>query len=1470
MSSQAMFHGIRMARPGLLAGLLLVWLAIPAAASAQDQDPQCGGHRQRACALLWDTLNDANTGCDSGKVELACFDGLCAGTFSTSACVDPAKEAAYDHYGCGKDHERACTVFERYAGSDACSSGNDQVPCFGGLCAGTFSTSACVSDYFMHFACGGRNQRACTVFEAAGRGACRSGLRQVGPPCPGGVCAGTTSITACVDPDDSPYDVFDCGNDGERACIITERYNGSGACQENLYEVPCFGDACQGTVSTSACTSDYFSIHDCGGDGQRACTLFERGAFQGNPACRPNQNLLEYACSNATSPPEGACGGSVLDSFCEYGFVGFARGSVPRQIVTTLGSMVTDLAQGMTLGRTNDDPAVGVDGIQNPIVEWGDGRASPLATPDRTPDSLEFPNCEACDLVSRHHYQQPGQYIIRLRYHEHDFLSFPLREATIPVTVAPVTDGSFVIASIGDSVASGEGVPNSTMHWKEDPLSQLQFLAESAIKAIYGILGTQLGVPWPYITVPAVWADGFGPLGQPLTPHPTDPSLCHRSRWAGPAQAATQLQRENPNTLVQLFHEACTGGQVGDEVIEQLDTLSNTPVGGGPGGGSLLKDVRVDALLVSGGANDAGFLIETMNCLDPGAPGHCYDGSRDATINEKLATLPGSYQALNNKIAETLPNVANVYITEYFDPTHDMFGNFPDDVLTFDCTGNLMTQLEWQFMHDKFIVPVNGQVRAGAAANGWQFVGGIQEGFRMHGFCAGAARWVVNLFDSAFSQGDQGGTAHPNREGHAFIADKIVKKIYGQNVPVTEASVSPAAWTNQDVRVSLAARGAFNLLGSRPSASFFAVDKPGCGPSSLVARGACTTYGGPFTIADEGTHRISFFSKSQGGVFEDLKTVEAFIDKTPPSIAGVQAPAPNGAGWNNTEVTVSFDCSDALSGLAGCLPAAYTLEGDGVGQVVNGDATDLAGNTATATVTGINIDRTPPTIGVSRAPDPNPNGWNKTDVTVNFTCADVPSGIATCPGPVVTSAEGAGQTIEGTAMDLAGNPTTAVTGINIDRTPPTVSGSWTPTPNANGWNNLDVTVKFVCADELSGLAACSPDAVVTAEGANQSVPGSATDRADNTGPGEVTGINIDRTRPTVTATRAPSANGHGWNNAPVTVSFACGDALSGVAACPQNVVVGTEGVSQTADGTVSDRADNASTATVDGINIDRTPPAIAGSRAPMANAFGWNNAPVTVSFTCDDALSGIDGCSGPQVLDEEGEAQARRGTAVDRAGNEAGASVGAIRIDLTPPDIAITSPTSGPHVLRSSVASNYSCIDQVGLSGVNTCAGTVANGANIDTASVGGKNFTVSAGDVAGNPAMKSVTYSVQYLSTGTCLGEPTHQVLQPINADGSRVFKAGSTVPVKFRVCDALGTSIGTAGVVATVKLIQTTNGTAVNDVDELPVSTSADTQFRWDPTAQQWVFNLSTKGLATNLTYSYQILLNDQTAINFRFGLK
>jgi hypothetical protein len=208
-------------------------------------------------------------------------------------------------------------------------------------------------------------------------------------------------------------------------------------------------------------------------------------------------------------------------------------------------------------------------------------------------------------------------------------------------------------------------------------------------------------------------------------------------------------------------------------------------------------------------------------------------------------------------------------------------------------------------------------------------------------------------------------------------------------------------------------------------------------------------------------------------------------------------------------------------------------------------------------------------------------------------------------------------------------------------------------------------------------------------------------------------------------------------------------------------------------------------------------------------------------------------------------------------------------LDKTAPIISLTSPSSGgSYVLNSLVASNYDCSDATsGLAG--PCTAPVVSGANFSTTPIGAHGFTVNAVDLAGNTASATNNYNVIFAAGGTCFGSPGHEILQPIDSAGSSVFKKNSTAPAKFRVCDANGVSIGPSTVVSSFVLHQTLNGT-FSYPNETVDSTTPDTAFRWSPSDQQWIFNVSTKTLPAGLTYVYRIYLIDGSYIEFRFGLR
>ena len=273
------------------------------------------------------------------------------------------------------------------------------------------------------------------------------------------------------------------------------------------------------------------------------------------------------------------------------------------------------------------------------------------------------------------------------------------------------------------------------------------------------------------------------------------------------------------------------------------------------------------------------------------------------------------------------------------------------------------------------------------------------------------------------------------------------------------------------------------------------------------------------------------------------------IDKTSPLIESSSLPSPNAAGWINSDVFVTFDCSDSLSGIDNCSDL-QTITSEGINQIITGNATDRAGNTATTEVT-LKIDKTPPVIGASTPTSPSAAGWFDDDVTVEFSCSDTLSGVDVCPATNLFDTEGANQEIAVSATDLAGNRSSILFSVNIDKTAPEIRASTSKNPNAQGWFNDDVIVEFECSDTLSGVGSCTNSQEITTEGSNQIIVGIVSDLAGNAVTTEVQ-LNIDKTAPEITVnTPSPAQRIFGYLP-PVKVEGTATDELSGLASLSCN------------------------------------------------------------------------------------------------------------------------------------------------------------------------------------------------------------------------------------------------------------------------------------------------------------------------------
>jgi hypothetical protein len=107
--------------------------------------------------------------------------------------------------------------------------------------------------------------------------------------------------------------------------------------------------------------------------------------------------------------------------------------------------------------------------------------------------------------------------------------------------------------------------------------------------------------------------------------------------------------------------------------------------------------------------------------------------------------------------------------------------------------------------------------------------------------------------------------------------------------------------------------------------------------------------------------------------------------------------------------------------------------------------------------------------------------------------------------------------------------------------------------------------------------------------------------------------------------------------------------------------------------------------------------------------------------------------------------------------------------------------------------------------------------------------------------------------------------ILQPINADGSSVFKLGSTVPVKFTLA---GVSANVTDAVARLSLVKLSNN-PLGTVQEAVSNGQADTGNLFRYSGGQNVFNLSTKGLTAG-GYQLRIDTNDGAIHTVNISLK
>ena len=250
--------------------------------------------------------------------------------------------------------------------------------------------------------------------------------------------------------------------------------------------------------------------------------------------------------------------------------------------------------------------------------------------------------------------------------------------------------------------------------------------------------------------------------------------------------------------------------------------------------------------------------------------------------------------------------------------------------------------------------------------------------------------------------------------------------------------------------------------------------------------------------------------------------VTTVVDLEPPVISFVsRTPPANVNGWNNSSVTVTWSCTDSLSGVVSST-VTQTLSSQGANQSVTGTCEDLSGNTASDTQTGISIDFTDPTLNLPGNLTAEATGPSGANVNYSVTASDNldNSPIVACsPASGSTFAIGT-TTVNCSAMDNADNSSTDSFSITVaDTTAPTLTLPANITEQITSPAGNVVTFSASASDLVDGARPVTfvPPSGSLFPAGTTTVNCSATDTRGNTATGAFTITIQDTTAPSISA-----------------------------------------------------------------------------------------------------------------------------------------------------------------------------------------------------------------------------------------------------------------------------------------------------------------------------------------------------------------
>jgi hypothetical protein len=263
-----------------------------------------------------------------------------------------------------------------------------------------------------------------------------------------------------------------------------------------------------------------------------------------------------------------------------------------------------------------------------------------------------------------------------------------------------------------------------------------------------------------------------------------------RSEFAAPAIMAQELERQDPHSSVTFVHLAASGAIIGNDNPGDKDGGLLDPYEGQNPPSSphaklppqvdvvkgLLAATRrtIDALTVSIGGNDLGFSTHVAGCLALPRYDLLSGASGLAGKMKDLTKDGGRY----DKLAAALHDLgAPVYITEYPDLTRDAAGHYwaQGPAGTAEVS---IDRYEAKWAREKLIGPLNAAIHQKAAKFGWTVVGGMEGLWAGHGWGASASqRWMNLVSEGLANQGAVDGGFHPNLKGHRANAGRLLQTV---------------------------------------------------------------------------------------------------------------------------------------------------------------------------------------------------------------------------------------------------------------------------------------------------------------------------------------------------------------------------------------------------------------------------------------------------------------------------------------------------------------------------------------------------------------------------------------------------------------------------------------------------------------------------------------------------------------------